>query len=535
MFGATWLCQVFLRTVVKAATVIPRDAGWRRHRHRFQEWQRDIAFHSLYTRDRAHNLLINLDSFSKAPEQTNLQGNQNTEKLRRRCYSATTGHCIARRPGDVRLESPPLVPGPGIKSYVLAREHFQSQTVTMKSAAKTANATSKLQDPASPLSKELRQKYSVRSMPIRKDHEVQVVQGHYKGQQIGKVVQVYRKNYAIYIERVQREKANGTTVHVGFHPSKSVGATIFEGAPAPHRGTLRRRRVRRKRHQSAQGLPPPLHKLLEQARQSPSVSGLGLPLRGNHGAMAGPPDQSHRTRLGGGLDPGLTSATPTTAAVSAGLSRHPPPRRDREGSPPQRPRTIKSRGASSGLSQRATETRQRMESSDEEDMEKHRIHLRPVTLRTRCTSCPVKSGLTGPPLWGAFSPRPSVRVPMDSNLRGEEVEVPPGLLGYVMVMEEKSVGKQDFSAGSDKDEQELVEPPKALERDFDRFIRASASFSCFTLWGLESIPGPDAKVRAALTWPSLTKAIINRCRRTENQRLKLEATDPFTSSPLWIH
>ncbi|KAK1332915.1 hypothetical protein QTO34_006446 [Cnephaeus nilssonii] len=77
-----------------------------------------------------------------------------------------------------------------------------------------------------------------------------------------------------------------------------------------------------------------------------------------------------------------------------------------------------------------------MESSDEEDMEKHRIHLRPVALRTRCTSCPVKSGLTGPPLWGAFSPRPSVRVPRDSkgrSLRGEEVEVPPGLLGYMMV------------------------------------------------------------------------------------------------------
>ncbi|OWK09158.1 hypothetical protein Celaphus_00015216, partial [Cervus elaphus hippelaphus] len=67
---------------------------------------------------------------------------------------------------------------------------------------------------SSPLSKELRQKYNVRSMPIRKDDEVQVVRGHYKGQQIGKVVQVYRKKY--------REKANGTTVHVGIHPSKVV-------------------------------------------------------------------------------------------------------------------------------------------------------------------------------------------------------------------------------------------------------------------------------------------------------------------------
>ncbi|KAA0709647.1 60S ribosomal protein L26 [Triplophysa tibetana] len=75
---------------------------------------------------------------------------------------------------------------------------------------------------SSPLSKELRQKYNVRSMPIRKDDEVQVVRGHYKGQQIGKVVQVYRKKYVIYIERVQREKANGTTVHVGLHPSKVV-------------------------------------------------------------------------------------------------------------------------------------------------------------------------------------------------------------------------------------------------------------------------------------------------------------------------
>ncbi|KAG5194417.1 hypothetical protein JEQ12_013214 [Ovis aries] len=43
---------------------------------------------------------------------------------------------------------------------------------------------------------------------------------HYKGQQIGKIVQVYRKKYVIYIERVRWEKANGMTVHVGIHPSK---------------------------------------------------------------------------------------------------------------------------------------------------------------------------------------------------------------------------------------------------------------------------------------------------------------------------
>ncbi|XP_028621742.1 60S ribosomal protein L26-like [Grammomys surdaster] len=73
-----------------------------------------------------------------------------------------------------------------------------------------------------PLSKELRQRYNVWSMPIRKDDDVQVVPGHYKGQQMGQVVQVYRKKYVIYTERVQRKKANGTTVHVGIHPSKVV-------------------------------------------------------------------------------------------------------------------------------------------------------------------------------------------------------------------------------------------------------------------------------------------------------------------------
>lgn len=75
---------------------------------------------------------------------------------------------------------------------------------------------------SAPLSKELRTKYGVRSVPIRKDDEVQVVRGHHKGQQVGKVVQVYRKKYVIYIERIQREKANGASVHVGIHPSNVV-------------------------------------------------------------------------------------------------------------------------------------------------------------------------------------------------------------------------------------------------------------------------------------------------------------------------
>merc|ERR1712077_58432 len=75
---------------------------------------------------------------------------------------------------------------------------------------------------SAPLSKELRTKYGVRSMPVRKDDEVQVVRGHYKGQQVGKVLQCYRKKFRVYIERIQREKANGASVPVGIHPSKVV-------------------------------------------------------------------------------------------------------------------------------------------------------------------------------------------------------------------------------------------------------------------------------------------------------------------------
>lgn len=59
------------------------------------------------------------------------------------------------------------------------------------------------------------------------------------------------------------------------------------------------------------------------------------------------------------------------------------------------------------------------------------------------------------------------------SLRGEEVAVPPGFTGYVMVTEEtgeRLKGKQDFSGSSEsdgeEDEQKLVEAQEPLERDF---------------------------------------------------------------------
>nr|ABV22078.1 60S ribosomal protein L26 [Amphidinium carterae]ABV22079.1 60S ribosomal protein L26 [Amphidinium carterae] len=74
---------------------------------------------------------------------------------------------------------------------------------------------------SAPLSKELRNKYQVRSVPIRRDDEVTIARGFFHDRE-GKVTQVYRKKFRIHVERITRDKANGQTVPVGVHPSKVV-------------------------------------------------------------------------------------------------------------------------------------------------------------------------------------------------------------------------------------------------------------------------------------------------------------------------
>ncbi|KAK9331639.1 60S ribosomal protein [Lipomyces starkeyi] len=74
---------------------------------------------------------------------------------------------------------------------------------------------------SAPLSKELREKYKVRSVPIRKDDEISVVRGSYKGKE-GKVTQVYRLKYVIQVEKLTKDKVDGSSVPVSVHPSKVV-------------------------------------------------------------------------------------------------------------------------------------------------------------------------------------------------------------------------------------------------------------------------------------------------------------------------
>ncbi|KAJ3369793.1 hypothetical protein HDU91_006849 [Kappamyces sp. JEL0680] len=59
------------------------------------------------------------------------------------------------------------------------------------------------------LSKELHKQYKVKSMPIRKDDEVLIVRGSHKGHS-GRVTECYRRKFVIHIDKIVREKVNGT-------------------------------------------------------------------------------------------------------------------------------------------------------------------------------------------------------------------------------------------------------------------------------------------------------------------------------------
>ncbi|PSN72742.1 ribosomal protein L24 [Corynespora cassiicola Philippines] len=74
---------------------------------------------------------------------------------------------------------------------------------------------------SAPLSKELREKHNVRSIPIRKDDEVTIVRGSNKGRE-GKINSVYRLKFCIHVNGVNREKSNGQSVPIPVDPSKVV-------------------------------------------------------------------------------------------------------------------------------------------------------------------------------------------------------------------------------------------------------------------------------------------------------------------------
>jgi len=68
------------------------------------------------------------------------------------------------------------------------------------------------------LSKELRQKFKIRSFPLRKGDEVEVMRGKQKKQK-GKVSRVDLKNYHVFVEGVKRKRTAGTEAQIPIHAS----------------------------------------------------------------------------------------------------------------------------------------------------------------------------------------------------------------------------------------------------------------------------------------------------------------------------
>ena len=69
------------------------------------------------------------------------------------------------------------------------------------------------------LSRDLRESYGFRSLPIRSGDRVRVLRGDYKGYE-GRVTRVDREKYRVFIDGITREKADGSTTPTPIHYSK---------------------------------------------------------------------------------------------------------------------------------------------------------------------------------------------------------------------------------------------------------------------------------------------------------------------------
>ncbi|KAH3686002.1 hypothetical protein WICPIJ_003001 [Wickerhamomyces pijperi] len=79
---------------------------------------------------------------------------------------------------------------------------------------------------SAPLSKELREQYGIKALPIRKEDSVLVVRGSKKGTE-GKVSSVYRLKFAVQVDKLVKEKSNGASIPINIHPSKLVITNLY--------------------------------------------------------------------------------------------------------------------------------------------------------------------------------------------------------------------------------------------------------------------------------------------------------------------
>ncbi len=76
------------------------------------------------------------------------------------------------------------------------------------------------------LSPELKEKYGRRTFPVRAEDTVKIMRGDYSGIE-GKVTEVDRPAYRVYIDGVTREKVSGENVKVPVHPSNLMIIKLY--------------------------------------------------------------------------------------------------------------------------------------------------------------------------------------------------------------------------------------------------------------------------------------------------------------------
>ena len=106
-----------------------------------------------------------------------------------------------------------------------AHQSVSSQRRKGRKAYFTAPSSERRRMMSCGLSKDLKDKYSVRSIPVRKGDTVKIVSGTFKGRD-GKVNTVYRRRKCLYIEKVVREKLNTQQSNIPIHPSNCVITTL---------------------------------------------------------------------------------------------------------------------------------------------------------------------------------------------------------------------------------------------------------------------------------------------------------------------
>ena len=95
------------------------------------------------------------------------------------------------------------------------------------------------------LSPELRKKYTLRSLPLRKGDKVKILRGLYK-KKSGKVLRILMKSQKVYIEGIETLKKDGSKVFVPLHPSK-VMITEIELTDKYRKGIVERKNTKEKK------------------------------------------------------------------------------------------------------------------------------------------------------------------------------------------------------------------------------------------------------------------------------------------------